>query len=148
MRTDDVAYAAGFFDGEGHIRIQRHSARGSYMLSVSAVQATLTPLDFLSELFGGVVKKRTTKYKGADKAMYEWRLSSAAAERALAEMLPFIRAKKDEALVALEFRKTFRPQFGDRSRLGDDVVAGRMAMMYRLQEMRKEKRTASLVAYA
>lgn len=71
-----------------------------------------------------------------------------AAERALAEMLPFIRAKKDEALVALEFRKTFRPQFGDRSRLGDDVVAGRMAMMYRLQEMRKEKRTASLVAYA
>ena len=146
--ASDVAYCAGFFDGEGHIRIQRHSTRGSYMLSISAVQSTLTPLDMFANLFGGKTKKRITKYRGEDKAIYEWQASSALAERVLREMYPYLRAKKDEADIAFAFRETFRPQYGDRSRLDQEVVSARKDAMLLLQATRIAKRELSRVAYA
>lgn len=135
-----VAYLAGFFDGEGHIRIQKHSSRGSYMLSISCVQATPYPLDMYVEEFGGVVKVRDYLYRGIIKRKYEWRTSSMSAQKALEKMMPFLVAKKDEAEVAIKFRNTFRPQYGDRSKMSEDIILSRQAMMYDLQEMRKIKR--------
>jgi len=138
--NEDLAYAAGFFDGEGHIRIQRHSTRGSYMLSISAVQATKTPLPLLQQLFGGLIKRRVLPYKGETRVLFEWRTSSQSAQRALEAMLPYLRVKLDEAMVALDFRKTFRPQYGERSRNPPELELKRQMMMYQLQNMRKEKR--------
>lgn len=142
--NEELAYAAGFIDGEGHIRIQKHSVRGSYMLSVSAVQSTETPLPLLQKCFGGVVKRRVNfYYRGQLKIRWEWQASSKVAERALKLMLPYLRVKKDEAEVALEFRKTFRPQYGDRYKNPPEVDEKRKAMMYSLQDMRKAKRAAA-----
>jgi hypothetical protein len=140
MNEHDIAYAAGFFDGEGHIRIQRHSSVGSYMLSVSAVQATPDPLALFVALFGGTCKRRLMTYKGRPKCMYTWQTSSKSAEISLVKMLPYLRCKREEALLALEFRATFRSQFGDRSRLDEKVTKARHAAMIALQEMRKDKR--------
>jgi hypothetical protein len=141
-REVQVAYAAGFFDGEGHIRIQSHSKRGSYMLSVSAVQATPYPLPLFVELFGGTMKKRLLNYRGTKRALFTWQTSSACAERALREMMPFLIVKRDEAEVALRFRATFRPQHGERSKNSPEVELAREEMMRLLQSMRIEKRAA------
>lgn len=144
MRDSEIAYAAGFFDGEGHIRIAKHSKRGSYMLQVSAVQATLEPLPIFERLFGGTIHRRVTQYRGTPRAQYTWQASSGAAESALRQMLPFLRTKRDEAEMALEFRATFRPQFGNRSKNTPEVEEKRRAMMISLQDIRKHKRHAAL----
>lgn len=146
LTSEKVAYAAGFFDGEGHIRIQRHSKRGSFMLQISAVQATLTPLPLFAELFGGTVHKRIMQYRGTPRAQYTWQASSKSAEMALRAMLPYLLVKLDEAQLALEFRSTFRPQYGDRSRNPPELDERRKAMMYDLQAARKTKRADALAA--
>jgi len=46
----DYAWAAGFFDGEGHIA---HQPRGGIQLIV--VQVVREPLEFLCTLFGGTI---------------------------------------------------------------------------------------------
>ena len=137
----DLAYAAGFFDGEGHIRIQQHSARcRTFMLQVTATQATLFPLDWFQEHFGGTVSSRLQGYRGEQRAQYTWQASSAVAERFLLAILPYLQVKRDEAELALQFRKTFRPQFGDRSRMPDSVLEERDQMRLQLQQLRKTKR--------
>lgn len=138
--NESLAYAAGFFDGEGHIRIQSHSVRGSYMLSVSVVQATPDPLDLFVDLFGGVVKRRLLPYRGQVRCLFTWQTSSMSAEKCLRQMLPFLRVKRAEADLALEFRATFRPQYGDRSKNTPEVEEARREAMLTLQQMRKDKR--------
>jgi hypothetical protein len=145
---EKLIYCAGFMDGEGHIRICQHSKRVRYMLQISAVQATPQPLDFFVDLFGGTVSKRFTIYRGKPKAMFTWQCSSKAAEEALEMMLPYLVVKKDEALLALEFRKTFRPQFGERSKNSQEIEDRRGTMKIQLEQMRRDKREIHLVGAA
>ena len=135
----ELAWMAGFFDGEGHVRIQKHSARGSYMLSISAVQAHAAPLEIFVKKLGGTLKRRLMPYRGKLRVLWTWQTSSHAAQVALELMLPYLVVKKDEALLALEFRKTFRPQYGERSKNSESLEAEREKMMYGLQEIRKAK---------
>jgi hypothetical protein len=110
------------------------------MLSLSAVQSTPEPIEFLQNLFGGTVVKRVMPYRGQLKVQFQWQVSSKQAEQVLRMMQPYLIAKADEAILALEFRSTFRPQYGDRSKNPPELDAKREAMMHDLQEMRKAKR--------
>jgi len=97
----------------------------------------------LQKLFSGVIKRRLIPYRDSLRVLYEWRTSSFVAQSALELMLPYLRVKKDEAELALEFRRTFRPQYGERSKNPPELDKKREAMMYDLQEMRKAKRAAA-----
>lgn len=143
LTNEQLAYAAGFFDGEGHIQIRRHSKRGSYMLAISAVQATENPLQLFVNGFGGTLKRRLIPYRNTFRVLWTWQCSSASAQDALEAMLPYLRVKRDEADLALEFRRTFRPQFGERSKNPPELEEKREAMMYGLQDMRKAKRESA-----
>lgn len=141
----DIAYLAGFFDGEGHIRITKHSTRGSYMLQVSCVQATRYPLDLFLTMYGGTLAKRFANYKGMKKALYTWQASSAKAEKFLKDVRPYLRCKGDEADLALSFRETFGPMHvkGGQKKLSLEVLEKRKGMMFELQQIRKDKREAA-----
>ena len=148
--SNDLAYVAGFFDGEGHIRIQKHSTRcDSTMLSVTCVQATEFPLDRFIDFFGGTLKLRKMKYKGGTRRLYTWQTSSAQAEKFLRAIYPFLIVKKDEADIAFEYRKTFRPmhvvQSDQYKKLDRSIVSARNVMHDQLMQVRKDKR---LLAYA
>mgnify|MGYP006888293429 FL=1 len=112
------------------------------MLSVTAVQATPYPLTMFVDLFGGTMSKRFIQYRGTKRALFTWQSSSKQAEDALRRMMPYLVVKKDEAEVALRFRATFRPQYGERSKNAPEVESARQEMMYLLQRMRVEKRAA------
>lgn len=99
-------------------------------------------------LFGGTMNKRVVPYKGSPKARFTWQSSSKVAEKALRLMLPYLICKKDEAGLALEFRETFRPQYGERSRNPPELEHKRELMMYDLQEMRHKKRDIHIEAVA
>lgn len=99
----DVAWAAGFFDGEGYIGISRGYSRNKrwgpyHHMSISASQRIREPLDRLVSIFDGTVCKATTR------DLYLWTCTTRCAARALTAMLPYLSVKAPQARVALSFQ--------------------------------------------
>ncbi|MCA1565840.1 MAG: LAGLIDADG family homing endonuclease [Acidobacteria bacterium] len=100
--TTKLAYLAGFFDGEGCIRIKRsYRLNGnSYYLTVTVANSDRTVLENYVELFGGKVY---TKGRSANFQQYHWEASSGEAADFLRTMIGYLRGKKPQAVAALEF---------------------------------------------
>jgi len=96
-RNSLVAWAAGFFDGEGYVGITRHTTDG-FALQVAVTQVDPRPLGVLRGLFGGSISGVKNR------AIYQWRLSARAAAPMLKEILPFLRVKGEQAALGLEFQ--------------------------------------------
>ena len=101
-RKEQVAWAAGFVDGEGCITIQKSyapSKQGWHAMSLMmrVTQKRRQPLDTLASLFGGEVKPMRSR------PYFDWTLSAAHTASALREMLPYLVLKRDQADLALEF---------------------------------------------
>lgn len=107
-RTHNVAWAAGFFDGEGFVSIQKrsHSKYIGYYLRIGCNHVAPEPLYELQKLFGGSVVLDKRKPKGNRKPRYRWCTSTKNAARALKQMLPYFRNKKGVAALALDFQST------------------------------------------
>ncbi len=140
--SEELAYAAGFFDGEGHIRIVQHSKKTRCtMLQVSVTQATEKPLDQFVRAFGGTLHRRMVGYKGIKKVRYDWQSSNGVAERFLRAVLPFLRNKADEAAVALEYRDRVVASYAKHrnSKLSNEEISVRVGFGRRLKDIRAEK---------
>lgn len=101
----DKAYIAGFFDGEGCISISKYQGPNNrtpvYFLQVVLVQKGISPLFELRELVGvGTIHDRTKYSKG----VYEWRLPARDAAEFLVAILPYLRNKREQAEIAIEYQ--------------------------------------------
>ena len=105
MRKTELAWAAGFFDGEGCIHIGRLTARGhtNYQLIIRVSQRTREPVDEFQRLFGGFVST-TRASSHPHKTQWLWGCSNAQAGKVLAQLLPFLIVKKSQAELAVEFQ--------------------------------------------
>lgn len=110
-RTHEVAWAAGFFDGEGYILIQKrgHTEYTGYYLRMGINHVCPDPLEEMVRLFGGAIRKDSTKPKGNRKQRYVWTSSTSNAASILRQMMPYLRNKNKEAQVALDFSSTIQP---------------------------------------
>lgn len=108
--TTDIAWAAGFLDGEGCIRICRRQ-NGFYNLQVSIAQVVKAPLDDLQMIFGGSIRQQSGSWR--------WQIDSRQAAKLLEQVIPFLRVKREQAEIALQFqsRRGQRP----RNRLQDEA---------------------------
>ena len=79
----DIAWSAGFFDGEGFITIGRRSGkyRGHY-LRVGVNHVAIGPLLKLQEIFGGKIQYEE-KVKGNRKPRHRWIVNTVNAKNAL-----------------------------------------------------------------
>jgi hypothetical protein len=107
-RRVDLAYAAGFFDGEGCAMI-RNGKGTSIRLDVSIAQNTMPVLEMLKGFFGGNVygTKSTGGFK-PNKQCFQLRLNGDNAARFLVAVFPYLVVKKEdvrEVLVAWGIRK-------------------------------------------
>ena len=105
IENPEIIWAAGFFDGEGCISFnkQRRKTCYSFRLDMSLGQITPDPLYVFSSLFGGTVSKQGKVY-------YQWHLYGDSASNALQLMLPYLKVKKSQAVLAIEWssiRTTF-----------------------------------------
>lgn len=94
----DVAWAAGFFDGEGYVGVV---LRGS--VSIVVAQTTRVPLDELARHFGGHVVSRPI-YNPRHQPQWEWRVKGPRALSFLRMVRPHLRVKgaiADVGMVAL-----------------------------------------------
>ena len=97
----EVAYLAGFFDGEGCIAINR--VRSSLYLQVVQTRDR-EPLDRFHAMFGGRVflsNRRTL----SGRTVWTWQLHAEPMFTALEAMLPYLTVKRDEARIALQYKR-------------------------------------------
>lgn len=125
MEIADLAYAAGFIDGEGCITIlAQHKQRmrnRSYSLRIQITQVDPAPLIRLQALFGGKLRARSRPK--AQRTQYDLVLNDKQAVKVLQLIRPYLIVKAEQADIALEFDK-FRFQLGQvgRGGLSDETL--------------------------
>lgn len=143
-----LAYAAGFLDGEGCIRISKRLPRNgksiSYNLLVMITQKDGEIMDWLYGNFGGTVYLKN-KLRNGDNWIYEWRVSEVKAYNFLKEILPFLRYKKRQAELAIQFqqrlifeRKRNIPDNGRFTSLSDNELIERERIYQEMSRIKKE----------
>lgn len=110
-RMHDIAWAAGFFDGEGCVSIAKSARKGQplpyYRAELIVANTSREPLDRFEILFGGrVVVVRPAKHNR--KLTYGWKTTGTAhTAQVLRELLPWLTVKRGQALLVLEFASFF-----------------------------------------
>ncbi len=105
MITDkELAWAAGFFEGEGTVSIMRPTKRNYGSLCVSIANTEKHLLDFFQSRWGGAM--REMKMFGNCKRAWRWILSSQQAAVYLADIQPFVFGKrmKERIFLGLAFQ--------------------------------------------
>jgi len=99
----NIAYIAGFFDGEGCVRIKKASQGGnSYYIWVAITNSNKAILDFVMNIFGGSVRQAE---KTVNKTVYHYLITSSEAIDMLKVLLSFLREKKQQAELAIFFHE-------------------------------------------
>jgi hypothetical protein len=103
----DLAYLAGFMDGEGTIglrRIRRADRGGAFSYEPYIEVANTDPVIpvWLHSLFGGYYRERATTLGGNSKpVIYRWATKSRAAVAVCERLVPYLRLKRPQAEVLL-----------------------------------------------
>lgn len=132
----DKSYAAGFIDGEGCItvRINHSNMRRGYgyscyaSLTVSQTEYNRWVLVWLSERWGGAVRKMATPKNPNHAQGYEWCIVGQMFYACMDDVRPFLKLKKDQADNALRLR-VMRPGRGK----GNQLTAEEKAMHEAIQ---------------
>lgn len=128
-----LAYAAGLFDGEGSITIQRSNNTFSLVVRVTSTDRPI--VDFLLLHFGGWIGVQTPNKNVKNcRPCWFWGIQSKAASLFLARIAPFLVIKKSQADLAAEFQA----RIGARgvNRLTPEEVTTRETYKRRLVELK------------
>ena len=110
---DDLVRAAAFIDGEGCICIKRHwpdrkGGRASrQILELSVVNTDIRLPMWFASTFGGTV---CTFKRPRVNHLFCWRVTNCRAEQVLKDCFEFFLIKREQAEIALQFRKLIRPR--------------------------------------
>ena len=87
--TTEIAYIAGFFDGEGCVRIKKANQGGnSYYVIAHITNTNESILKDIEKFFGG---KTRMQERGKNKDVYNWCITSSEAVDFLKTLLPFLK---------------------------------------------------------
>ena len=128
IRRLQLAWAAGFIDGEGCIRCRPRE--GLYRVRLAVAQNESQPLLLLQYCFGGnVIKGKTTQ-------VYIWEFNGVDVINALEELVPFLVTKKEEAQEVIKYKHCYENLTGP---LSDIVKQQRSNLYYILQKLKDKK---------
>lgn len=139
VRPDELAYAAGYFDGEGSISIlavtKYESERVYHRLQISVASTDEEPLRWLHARFGGWVGKAITP-RGGQRPAQRWTATDRVAENFLRQIRPWLIIKAERADLGLAFRVLSHER--GYNRLPEGVAEGREE--FRQQMLRLNRR--------
>jgi hypothetical protein len=138
MLKTDIAWAAGFFDGEGHISVRKQKTKSHkrgicHTLIITADQLDLSPLLKLRKIFGGKVTTYTSF--GSGKKVGVWRLRQNEMKTFLHSVLPFITTKKKECILGLQFLTTVKSA----NKISNSIFTRREKLYKKLREVKRIK---------
>ncbi len=136
-RETDLAWAAGFLDGEGCFSLSKMKSAthpSQRKLGISVAQKHLSPLHRLTE----VLECGKSGTQGAN--YYQWRIQSAPGiKKVVPQVYPYLVMKKREAQILLEFASTVgslgRKQYR-RCGTSDQEASFRFQLISELEEIR------------
>jgi len=108
MKRADIAYLAGFFDGEGSISIMRRAKGKPYWLRVQLGQANNWILKMVQFQFGGSLFHH--KPRENRREAWQWSASANIAKDFLKCILPYLKLKRGEAEIAIKFQEGKMPR--------------------------------------
>ncbi len=127
-RTLQLAWAAGFVDGEGYIGITRwfDKKRGyhTHRVQFDIAQVHEKPIRMLSEMFGNV--GRVNRIENDKRGYWAWRVMGSAVVPVVRELLPYLVVKDEQARLVMEFEFTVGK--GRKRELPEDVKRRRRAL--------------------
>lgn len=105
--VEDLAWSAGFIDGDGMISFfRRRDRRQEFYVQVSATNTNLAPLEKLQLMFGGSICGMNKEKPGKKwKASWYWMVARGTAERVIDVLLPYLVAKHEQAMLAKKARQ-------------------------------------------
>jgi len=131
----DLAYFAGFIDGGGCIGINKQGKSKAYRLELRVGSTNLWILQLLKMHFGGwVYPYNPSNKKPTHRQFWVWVIYSRQASELLKELLPYLKLKKVEAEVAIDYQAN-RPKRGKRKTTEDIVWMEAQKIL--LQELKK-----------
>jgi hypothetical protein len=109
-----IAYLAGIIDGEGSIYIGNFSCNPKtkvpyYQTNIQVTNTDKDLIDWLYDIFGGLISKRTAKQHPANsrKQAYIWTCSGDRVTHLCELILPYLIAKKRQCEIMIKMRATF-----------------------------------------
>jgi len=108
-KTWQLGYAAGLIDADGCITIGRHnktikdSNYTDYSMVVVVNQTDGRAIDFMYGTFGGNLYRRNSK-ADCRPFLYRWEMKGYKAATFLKRLIPFLRIKRDQAELAIQFQ--------------------------------------------
>jgi hypothetical protein len=116
LTTGDLAYIAGFFDGEGCVQVRKRGNRWEAMLRF--INTSYPIMRWIADVTGGSLSTRKS-YGPNRRRSFEVCLQHTQAEHWARLLRPYLRIKADEIDLLLEFRKTISENH--RKKLSDEV---------------------------
>lgn len=111
MNKDDIAYAAGLFDAEGHVSItkskRKHCISPHYELSINLTSTNWPILNWFKNNFGGCISRDKRKRKPC----FQWTTSTNVAANFLQKIIPDLQIKKLQVRLALQFQAEIRKNY-------------------------------------
>ncbi len=132
--SEQIAYIAGFFDGEGHIGL---NANGTWpALRIGANQVVKAPLALIHARYGGyLVHRDRVKYNPNAQPIWEWSIRAQRAQAVLRELIPYLIVKRERAEHALAYAENLSAGTGGRS-LTETEARSRRELLDRLDRAR------------
>ncbi len=131
MESNKLAYMAGLFDGEGCIHIARiHTQKRSltFQLNCKVSMNNSSVLETYREYFGGSVRneKQDEKHNKSG-SLHSWAIFGSKAVVFLTALMPYLRIKKGQAKLAIEFQSAKRQgaengRWGNQSKSKDKLA--------------------------
>lgn len=105
-KANILAYTAGIIDGEGCISIHKSMNRNSYRRAIHISVGNTNPwlINWLEFNFGGssrIYHPKNSKWKDS----WQWELSAKQAGEFLEMILPYLKLKRAQAELAIQFQK-------------------------------------------
>lgn len=118
MCNTELAWAAGLFDGEGHVAIgtsRPHNTNRSqiYYMFVALNMTDPAAVSRFHTIVGvgsirAVTKQPSTKNNNARKTLYMWRATTQEAAVCLEKLLPYLCNKRPQAEIALAYQASMK----------------------------------------
>lgn len=143
-----LAWAAGFFDGEGCVMVElskekrcRHGFRTS--LHVTVTQTSLPCLQLFLENFGGQISTSEARTPNGRRwaVQHRWVTRNEDAAAFLRQVQPYLVVKKEQAQVALSYplQSANGKKYGNKSNpIPEEVMAARLAVRQMLKNIRAD----------
>lgn len=133
-RTEDLAYLAGFADGEGSITIFQYRGRDQLRFDVYNTQREV--LDWIADTFGGCVHEVGRSREGW-KQEYVWAPGPQLAATILEACLPYLKVKRKQAELFISHAATSRKRGAGFKSIPVHIATFRASVVEKIQALNK-----------